>query len=86
MSMFAMTGGGQFLSLNAVVNEEDYRCLSLSEPSCSDDLSLYRWRFWIIRENVWLDSGFDSKASDGEVLSFLDECLDEESRQRDALD
>lgn len=78
-------GGGPFLSLNAIEDEEDYRCLSLSEPSCSDDLSLYRWRFWTIRENIWLDSTLDSDASDDDVLSFLDECLTEEFSQRAAF-
>lgn len=78
-------GGGPFLSLNAVENEEDYRCLSLSEPSCNEDLNLYRWRFWSTRENVWLDSTLDWKASDDDVLYFLEECLSEEYTQRTVL-
>lgn len=78
-------GGGPFLSLNTVENEEDYRCLSLSEPSCHDDIDLYRWRFWSTRKNVWLDSTLGWKASDDDVLYFLDECLSEEYIQRAAI-
>lgn len=75
-------GGGPYLSLNNPEDEEDYRCLSLSEESCSDDVSLYRWRFWNSgKANLWLDSELGADATEEEVLAFLAECLAEENRQ-----
>lgn len=74
-------GAGPYLSLNNPENEEDYRCISLAEESCSDDLTLYRWHFWNSgKANLWLDSTLGAETSQEEVLAFLSECLTEEAR------
>jgi hypothetical protein len=79
-------GGGPYLSLNNPEDDEDYRCLSLSEESCSEDLSLYRWRFWNSgKANLWLDSTLGADAEPEAVLAFLAECLAEEGRQLAAM-
>jgi hypothetical protein len=79
-------GSGPYISLHNPADDEDYRCLSLSEESCSEDLSLYLWRFWNSgKANLWLDSTLTAEATTEEVLAFLAECLAEEAREISAM-
>ena len=79
-------GAGPYISLHNPEDIEDYRCLSLCEDSCGEDLSLYRWRFWNSgKANLWLDSALGADAEQEAVLAFLTECLAEEGRQLAAM-
>lgn len=74
-------GAGPYISLHNPEDIEDYRCLSLLEEDCSEDLSLYRWKFWNLNSaNIWLESTLGADATQEEVLAFLAESLTEEAR------
>lgn len=81
-------GAGPYISLHNPADMEDYRCLALLDDTdaCSEDLSLYHWKFWNHNSaNIWLESTLGSDASDEEVLAFLAECLTEEACVRNAM-
>lgn len=79
-------GAGPYISLHNPADIEDYRCLSLSEEACGEDLSLYRWNFWNHNNgSIYLESALGADASEEEVLAFLAECLTEEARVRNAM-
>ena len=75
-------GAGPYIGLANPLDEDDYRCLSLTdEAACGDDLTKYHWYFWNSTHNVWLNSALGSDAELEAVLGFLSESLDEEARE-----